>query len=196
MLTRTMTLLVMLMMALPAAADRKLDGLIKKHRYQKAFKYIEKKFPPEKRNLDTWIKAGTISEGLGKSEKALGCYLAIVRKDQKNVEALRSLVRLYSRMEYYPNAYTMVRQLLNIKEKPKEQTKKQEKQQNKTRKTTFEFDKNKNFSEWYTEIVQKAELADLRSNVKGFVVFQPWSVMAMEKMYDYMEKTLQKKARY
>ena len=53
--------------------------------------------------------------------------------------------------------------------------------------------KNENFSEWYTQIVQKCELADLRYNVKGFLVFQPWSVLAMEKMYKYMEKNLQKK---
>ncbi len=53
--------------------------------------------------------------------------------------------------------------------------------------------KEDNFSEWYTQIVQKAELADLRYNVKGFLVFQPWSVLAMEKMYYYMERVLQKK---
>ncbi len=53
--------------------------------------------------------------------------------------------------------------------------------------------KNENFSEWFTEIVQKAELADLRFNVKGFLVFQPSSVLVMEKMYSLMEKNLQKK---
>ena len=53
--------------------------------------------------------------------------------------------------------------------------------------------KNENFSEWFTEVVQKAELADLRFNVKGFLVFQPSSVLVMEKMYHLMEKNLQKK---
>src|SRR3989344_3475451 len=53
--------------------------------------------------------------------------------------------------------------------------------------------KNENFSEWFSEIVQKAELADLRYNVKGFLVFQPWSVLAMEKMYKYIEEKLQEK---
>jgi len=53
--------------------------------------------------------------------------------------------------------------------------------------------KEENFSEWFTQIIQKAELADLRYNVKGFLVFQPWSVLSMEKMYDYYEKSLQKK---
>jgi len=53
--------------------------------------------------------------------------------------------------------------------------------------------KNDNFSEWYTQIVQKAELADLRYNVKGFLVFQPWSVLCMEKMYKHMERVLQAK---
>ncbi|MAH07026.1 proline--tRNA ligase [Candidatus Pacearchaeota archaeon] len=47
------------------------------------------------------------------------------------------------------------------------------------------------FSEWYSQIVQKAELGDLRYNVKGFLVFQPWSVLCMEKMYRYFEKALQ-----
>ena len=53
--------------------------------------------------------------------------------------------------------------------------------------------KDKDFSEWYTQVIQKAELGDLRYNVKGFIVFQPWSVLSMEKMYKYMEKVLQKK---
>lgn len=53
--------------------------------------------------------------------------------------------------------------------------------------------KSDNFSEWYSEIVQKAELADLRYNVKGFLVFQPWAVKVMERMYSYLEKTLQSK---
>lgn len=53
--------------------------------------------------------------------------------------------------------------------------------------------KEDNFSEWFTQIVQKAELADLRYNVKGFVIFQPWSVLCMEKMFDYLENCLQKK---
>lgn len=60
-------------------------------------------------------------------------------------------------------------------------------------KVTFNIDKIKDFSNWYTEIVQKAELGDLRYNVKGFLVFQPWSVLSMEKMYKFMEKALQKK---
>src|SRR3989338_1486969 len=53
--------------------------------------------------------------------------------------------------------------------------------------------KNENFSEWFSEIVQKAELADLRYNVKGFLVFQPWSVLSMEKMYSCLENALRRK---
>ena len=60
-------------------------------------------------------------------------------------------------------------------------------------KKTFNISKNKNFSEWFTEIIKKSELADIRYNVKGFVVFQPWSVLSMEKMYKFMEKRLQEK---
>lgn len=50
-----------------------------------------------------------------------------------------------------------------------------------------------NFSEWYTQVVEKAELSDIRYNVKGFVVFRPWSVMSMELMYDSLEAELRTK---
>jgi prolyl-tRNA synthetase len=75
--------------------------------------------------------------------------------------------------------------LLGI-EKPKPIKKKQSKE-------GISVSKNENFSEWFTQIIQKTELADLRYNVKGFLVFQPWSVLVMEKMYKYLEETLQKK---
>ncbi len=61
------------------------------------------------------------------------------------------------------------------------------------KKTTFDIDKNTDFSNWYTDIVQKAELGDLRYGVKGFLVFQPWAVLSMEKMYDYLEREMRRK---
>jgi prolyl-tRNA synthetase len=67
------------------------------------------------------------------------------------------------------------------------------KKEDKSEKVTFNFSKKHGFSDWYTNIVQKAELGDLRYNVKGFIVFQPWSVLSMEKIYKYLEKALQKK---
>ncbi|MDO8625053.1 MAG: aminoacyl--tRNA ligase-related protein, partial [Candidatus Diapherotrites archaeon] len=60
-------------------------------------------------------------------------------------------------------------------------------------KVIFSIDKEKNFSDWFTEIIKSAELADLRYNLKGFLVFQPWSVLAMEAMYDYFERDLQRR---
>jgi prolyl-tRNA synthetase len=53
--------------------------------------------------------------------------------------------------------------------------------------------KREDFSTWFSEIVQKAELGDLRYNVKGFLVFQPWSVLCMEKMYKQFDRVLQRK---
>jgi len=52
--------------------------------------------------------------------------------------------------------------------------------------------KTENFSEWYTELIKEAELADIRYNVKGFVVFLPWSVMSMMKMYRLYEAELER----
>ena len=57
----------------------------------------------------------------------------------------------------------------------------------------FNISKEKNPSEWFTEIIKTAELADIRYGVKGFLVFQPWSVEAMEKMFFYLEKNLKKR---
>jgi prolyl-tRNA synthetase len=52
--------------------------------------------------------------------------------------------------------------------------------------------KSENFSEWYTQVVQKAELADIRYNVKGFLVHQPWSVKTMKIINDFLEEELEK----
>ena len=47
----------------------------------------------------------------------------------------------------------------------------------------MQIKKQENFSEWYNTIIKEAELCDLRYNLKGFIVFMPWSVMTMKKMY-------------
>jgi prolyl-tRNA synthetase len=53
--------------------------------------------------------------------------------------------------------------------------------------------KEENFSEWYTELVNKAELADLRYNVKGFIVYREWATITIRKMYKKTEELLEKK---
>jgi prolyl-tRNA synthetase len=50
-----------------------------------------------------------------------------------------------------------------------------------------------NFSEWFSEVLAKTELSDLRYNVKGFLVFRPWSVLSMEEMFRLTEKELRRK---
>jgi len=60
------------------------------------------------------------------------------------------------------------------------------------KKTTFNISKEENFSEWYSEIVSKAEICDIRYGVKGFVVIRPWGARIMEKMYRIYESALQR----
>lgn len=55
----------------------------------------------------------------------------------------------------------------------------------------FNFDKKKNFSEWYNTLIYAAGLVDSRYNVQGFVVHKPWSVKAFSKMYELFEKELE-----
>ncbi len=71
--------------------------------------------------------------------------------------------------------------------------KKEEQKDSKERKITFNKEKDEEFSQWYSDIVEKSELVDLRYNLKGFVVFRPWAVRTMEVMYDLLEKELQEK---
>jgi len=52
--------------------------------------------------------------------------------------------------------------------------------------------KEENFSDWYSELIQKAELADLRYNIKGFVCYLPWAVVSIKKMYTKYEDVLEK----
>lgn len=53
--------------------------------------------------------------------------------------------------------------------------------------------KKKNFSKWFSEVIAKTELADLRYNVKGFLVHMPWSVLTMKNMYRFYEDELERK---
>lgn len=53
--------------------------------------------------------------------------------------------------------------------------------------------KSENFSEWYTQVLQKAEMVDVRYNIKGFMVHRPWSALVIEKMYSSFEGILKRK---
>jgi len=74
-------------------------------------------------------------------------------------------------------------------EKPKEKENKQIRGEEK--KITFNVSKENNFSNWYSEILEKAEITDIRYGVKGFVVIRPWGAMAIENMYRIYEQALQ-----
>jgi len=58
------------------------------------------------------------------------------------------------------------------------------------KKTTFNISKTENFSEWYSEILNKAEVTDLRYGVKGFVVIRPWGARIIDKMFRIYESAL------
>ena len=52
--------------------------------------------------------------------------------------------------------------------------------------------KENNFSEWYSQIVQKAELGDIRSGIQGFLVHRPWGFFIIKKIYEYLEEEIDK----
>jgi prolyl-tRNA synthetase len=51
--------------------------------------------------------------------------------------------------------------------------------------------KKSDFSEWYNTITKEAQLCDLRYGIKGFVVFMPWAVMSMNRMYAMYEEAVE-----
>lgn len=56
--------------------------------------------------------------------------------------------------------------------------------------TSQENFKIQDLNEWFNEIIFKAELVDIRYNIKGFTVFRPWSVFSMSKMFKIFEDKL------
>jgi len=59
--------------------------------------------------------------------------------------------------------------------------------------TGITVSKEVDFSAWYTELINKAELADIRYNIKGFVVYREWSTLTIRKMYKKTEDLLEAK---
>jgi len=59
--------------------------------------------------------------------------------------------------------------------------------------TGITVSKEEDFSAWYTELITKAELADIRYNIKGFVVYREWATITIRKMYKKTEDLLEEK---
>ncbi len=55
----------------------------------------------------------------------------------------------------------------------------------------FNFDKEKQFSEWYHTILYAADLVDIRYNVQGFVVHKPWGIQVIRQLYRLFEAELE-----
>jgi prolyl-tRNA synthetase len=58
---------------------------------------------------------------------------------------------------------------------------------------TFNIDKKSEFSKWYDKILEDAELIDIRYNVKGFVVYKPWAMIAIREISRLFENALEEK---
>lgn len=53
--------------------------------------------------------------------------------------------------------------------------------------------KKEDFSEWYSQVIEKAEIVDIRTGIKGFIAIRPWGALIIEKIYSLYEKELQEK---
>jgi prolyl-tRNA synthetase len=51
--------------------------------------------------------------------------------------------------------------------------------------------KNENFSEWFTQVVDRAELADIRYGVQGCIVHLPWAMRILKIMYNKLEEKVE-----
>ncbi|MEM7826000.1 MAG: YbaK/EbsC family protein, partial [Candidatus Aenigmatarchaeota archaeon] len=67
--------------------------------------------------------------------------------------------------------------------------KKEMKEKNEKEELGITVRKNENFSDWYTQVVRKAELCDY-ATVKGFIVFMPYGYSIWEKIANFIDKRL------
>jgi prolyl-tRNA synthetase len=95
----------------------------------------------------------------------------------------KSIIDLSSKWWVWKAGETMTK-------KSKKQTKKETKNQEEI--VTFDYDKVKDFSTWFTEINKRAELSDMRYGVKGLVVFRSWTVVTLKIMYRLLEEELER----
>jgi tetratricopeptide (TPR) repeat protein len=95
------------------SADRALEKLILKQKYQQASSYLEKKYPAEQRDEELWVKAGLICEKSGMKEKALSCYLSAYKLNNNDYSALMALGQLYNELNFSSNAYVMLQKLIS-----------------------------------------------------------------------------------
>lgn len=52
--------------------------------------------------------------------------------------------------------------------------------------------KDDDFSEWYSQVIQKADLADIRFGIQGFIIHKPWGFFIIKKIYEYLEEEVDK----
>jgi len=52
--------------------------------------------------------------------------------------------------------------------------------------------KEENFSEWYSQVVFKTNLADIRYGLQGFIVHREWGIMILRKIYQLLEEEVEK----
>ncbi len=52
--------------------------------------------------------------------------------------------------------------------------------------------KEENFSEWYSQVVFKTNLADVRYGLQGFIVHREWGMMILKKIYSLLEEEVEK----
>ena len=57
----------------------------------------------------------------------------------------------------------------------------------------FNIDKTENFSEWFTEVVKQAELADQRYEIKGLIIHRPNAAITEDVMFEVYKKSLEKR---
>jgi prolyl-tRNA synthetase len=56
----------------------------------------------------------------------------------------------------------------------------------------FDIDKNKDFNQWFSEVLKAAELIDQRYNIKGFVVHMPFAAITEKIIYRIYEDELER----
>ena len=95
--------LLILLLTLSVAANKKFYRYFTKGEYRKAIEYVENKVSEKNRDSDIWHHLGIAYEEEGNFERALTCHLRSNREEESH-NALVAIARLYNSLGHYGQA--------------------------------------------------------------------------------------------
>ncbi len=106
-ITRTLVLLLMVIMPAMLFADAAFEQLMAEAKYEEALNYVDSNIPPPQRTPEIWVQIAQANDQLGMVEKALASYLVSWRINPNDYHSLMGAATIYNRLNQFQNAFNM-----------------------------------------------------------------------------------------